>query len=163
MARFRPMLRTYGVSEQQWRILRALNAGGPMRPSDLAVDTLLSAPSLSRLLKSLEARQLIRRASSPDDLRAVRITITVKGRRLVAKISPLSEAIYSDIAAALGARELDQLYRRLTDATSGLGTASRKGAVVGGSGMGDVGVRDVGVRDVGVTGAGIEDGGHEAV
>src|SRR5690606_10686542 len=83
LARFRPMLREHGISEQQWRILRALDSDGPMRASDLAADTLLSLPSLSRLLKTLADRRLIRRNPSADDQRAVTITITDKGRRLV--------------------------------------------------------------------------------
>jgi homoprotocatechuate degradation regulator HpaR len=128
MARFRPTLRQHGISEQQWRILRALASDGPMRAGDLAAATLLSAPSVSRLLKSLSARGLIRRAASTDDLRATRITITAKGRRLVEQIAPLSEAIYADIAAAVGARDLDDLYRMLADATSRLGPAAAAGA-----------------------------------
>lgn len=127
MSRFRPMLREHGISEQQWRILRALISEGPMRASDLATDTLLSSPSVSRLLKSLAARQLIRRATSAADLRAARITITDKGRRLVDEIAPLSEAIYADISTAIGARQLDALYRMLADTTSRLGSAAFEG------------------------------------
>ena len=71
MARFRPMLRQHGVSEQQWRILRALDSDGPMRASDLAADTLLSLPSLTRLVKTLSDRRLIRRDPSAEDQRSV--------------------------------------------------------------------------------------------
>ena len=117
MSRFRPMLRQHGISEQQWRILRALDSDGPMRAGDLATDTLLSTPSVSRLLKSLTAKRLIRRDTSPEDLRAARITITDKGRRLVHRIAPLSEAIYAEISSTIGARSLDQLYRSLEAST----------------------------------------------
>jgi homoprotocatechuate degradation regulator HpaR len=124
MARFRPMLRDHGVSEQQWRILRALDSGGPMRASDLAQQTLLSAPSVSRLLKSLSERQLIQRTSSAHDLRASRITITAKGRRLVERLAPLSEAIYAEIGRVLGSEELDHLYSILAVATARLSAGS---------------------------------------
>lgn len=123
MARFRPMLRKHGVSEQQWRILRALTSAGPLRAGDVAERTLLSSPSVSRLLKSLAERQLIRRTASTDDLRATTITITAKGRRLVERIAPLSEAIYADIGRAIGAGDLDRLYGLLGDATRRLGPA----------------------------------------
>ncbi len=121
MARFRPMLRQHGLSEQQWRILRALSAAAPLRAGDLAQNTLLSSPSVSRLLKSLGERGLIRRTSSALDARAATITITAKGRRLVEQIAPLSEAIYADIGDAIGIRDLDDLYGLLDNATRRLG------------------------------------------
>lgn len=124
MARFRPMLRQHGLSEQQWRVLRALSAAGPLRAGDLAQRTLLSSPSVSRLLKSLSERQLIRRAASADDLRAATVSITPKGRRLVARIAPRSEQIYAGIGGAIGPRELDELYALLDDATRRLGPAA---------------------------------------
>ena len=127
MSRFRPMLREHGISEQQWRILRALTSDGPMRAGDLAADTLLSTPSVSRLLKSLAAKRMIRRGTSTEDLRAARITITDKGRRLVEAIAPLSEAIYAEISATIGARALDDLYRSLTTTTLRLGHESVDG------------------------------------
>jgi len=128
MSRFRPMLRAQGISEQQWRILRALMSDGPMRAIDLAQDTLLSAPSLSRLLKSLATRKLIRRTASAQDLREARITITDKGRRVVEQIAPLSEAIYADIASAVGPPQLDRLYHLLADASARLDAAARAAA-----------------------------------
>jgi homoprotocatechuate degradation regulator HpaR len=121
MARFRPMLREHGLSEQQWRILRALCATGPLRAGDLAQLTLLSAPSVSRLVRSLSERGLIRRAPNADDLRATTITVTARGRKLVDRIAPLSEAIYAEIGGAIGSRDLDHLYGLLDDATSRLG------------------------------------------
>jgi homoprotocatechuate degradation regulator HpaR len=126
MARFRPMLRQHGVSEQQWRILRALDSDGPMRASDLAADTLLSLPSLTRLVKTLSDRRLIRRDPSAEDQRSVTISITDRGRRLVHEIAPLSEAIYADLATEIGAGELDRLYRMLAQATASLGRTSRR-------------------------------------
>jgi homoprotocatechuate degradation regulator HpaR len=121
MARFRPMLRQHGLSEQQWRILRALCAAGPLRAGSLAQNTLLSSPSVSRLLKSLAERGLIRRTSNVEDARAATITVTAKGRRLVEQIAPLSEAIYADIGGAIGAGDLDDLYGLLDNATRRLG------------------------------------------
>src|SRR5215475_11490407 len=58
MRRFRPSLRGHGVTEQQWRILRALAHGGPLEVSALAEATYLLAPSLSRILPDMEARNL---------------------------------------------------------------------------------------------------------
>src|SRR5690349_9893825 len=46
MRQFRPALRDNGVTEQQWRILRALAHSGPLEVSALAEATCLLAPSL---------------------------------------------------------------------------------------------------------------------
>ena len=53
MRRFRPGLRGHGVTEQQWRILRALAHSGPLEVSQLADATCLLAPSLSRILPDM--------------------------------------------------------------------------------------------------------------
>ena len=47
---FRPGLRSRGVTEQQWRILRALAHAGPLEVTELADATFLLGPSLSRIL-----------------------------------------------------------------------------------------------------------------
>ncbi len=63
MRLFRPGLRSHGVTEQQWRILRALAHAGPMEVTELAEATFLLAPSLSRILPDLEKRAAHRAAS----------------------------------------------------------------------------------------------------
>ena len=111
MARFRPMLRRHGLTEQQWRVLRALNASdGPLRVQEIGDATFVSLPSLSRLLKTLEARGVVRRAVHADDLRAAQVTLSRTGRALVARIAPESEAGYADITAAIGQADLERLY-----------------------------------------------------
>jgi len=121
MTRFRPSLREHGLSEQQWRVLRALHSDGPMRAIDLSQDTLISMPSLSRLLKTLEGRSLIRRSAHRDDLRAAQVQITAEGGRSVRTLAPISEAIYRDIAKQVGAKPLAQLYLLLDELSARLG------------------------------------------
>lgn len=114
MSRFRPMLRQHGVTEQQWRVLRALAASStPLRFSDIAHATYLSLPSLSRLLKTLEARGLVRRAVHADDLRAAQLSLSRAGKALIAKIAPVSETHYDEITAAIGAADVERLYALL--------------------------------------------------
>lgn len=114
MARFRPMLRDHDLTEQQWRVLRALSdAKSALRSSEIAELTYLSLPSLSRLLKTLEQRGVVDRAVHADDLRAAQISLSPTGRTLVARVAPLSEQIYSGIAGAIGADDLERLYQLL--------------------------------------------------
>src|SRR3954467_2426619 len=69
MRHFRPSLRAHGLTEQQWRILRALSAHGDVEVAELAHTACLLGPSLSRILRDLEARRLIRRRPVNLDLR----------------------------------------------------------------------------------------------
>ena len=114
MTRFRPMLRRHGVTEQQWRVLRALAASSvPLRSSDIAVATCLSLPSLSRLLKTLETRGIVRRTVHEEDLRAAQLSLSRAGKSLIAKIAPVSESHYDEITAALGPHDIERLYALL--------------------------------------------------
>src|SRR5258708_16165266 len=61
MRQFRPSLRQHGLTEQQWRILRALTAVDAIEVTELARVAFLLGPSLSRILRDLEARHLIER------------------------------------------------------------------------------------------------------
>jgi homoprotocatechuate degradation regulator HpaR len=115
MRRFRPGLRGHGVTEQQWRILRALAHAGPLEVSHLAEATCLLAPSLSRILPELEGRQLISRRQTDTDLRRSVISLERKGLRLIATHAPYSEEVYDDIAATFGPERLTQLFTLLRE------------------------------------------------
>jgi homoprotocatechuate degradation regulator HpaR len=109
MRRFRPGLRRDGVTEQQWRILRALASTGPMEVSKLAEATFLLAPSLSRILPELEARRFVSRAQADADLRRSVVRIERKGLRLMATHAPYAEEVYAEIEGAFGHQRLKQL------------------------------------------------------
>src|SRR3954471_21282363 len=75
MRHFRPSLRRHGLTEQQWRILRALAAVEPIEITELARTAFLLGPSLSRILRDLEGRQLIERRLAKADLRRSVVSI----------------------------------------------------------------------------------------
>ena len=79
MRQFRPSLRHHGLTEQQWRILRALAAVETIEVTELARMAFLLGPSLSRILRDLEARQLIERRVAKADLRRAVVSISAKG------------------------------------------------------------------------------------
>lgn len=115
MRQFRPALRDHGVTEQQWRILRALAHSGPLEVSALAEATCLLAPSLSRTLPDMEARQLIVRRQADEDLRRSVISLDRKGLRLISTHAPQSESVYSEITRRYGEERLTQLFTLLRE------------------------------------------------
>ena len=115
MRPFRVHLRQFDVTEQQWRVLRALSALGDCEVGDLARATCLLGPSLSRILKDLDDRALIARRHVPGDLRRSLISMTEAGGALIAAAAPQSEAIYADIARRFGPDRLALLQTMLCD------------------------------------------------
>ncbi|MGO9360629.1 MAG: homoprotocatechuate degradation operon regulator HpaR [Xanthobacteraceae bacterium] len=113
MRQFRPSLRDAGLTEQQWRILRALAAVDQIEISELARETFLLGPSLSRILRDLEARRLIRRRSPQSDLRRGLVSVTPAGLALLNAVAPVSEAIYAEITRRFGAANLEALHDML--------------------------------------------------
>jgi homoprotocatechuate degradation regulator HpaR len=114
MRQFRPSLREHGLTEQQWRILRALAAIDSIEVTELARMAFLLGPSLSRILRDLEARRLIQRRTTRADLRRAVVSISKRGLRLMRSVAPSSEAIYSAITRRYGARRLAELQDMLS-------------------------------------------------
>jgi homoprotocatechuate degradation regulator HpaR len=113
MRQFRPSLRDHGLTEQQWRILRALAAVDSIEVTELAHTAFLLGPSLSRMLRDLEARHLIERRAAEADLRRGVVSISPKGLKLIEAVAPTSEAIYAAITRRYGARKLAELQDML--------------------------------------------------
>lgn len=113
---FRPMLADHDLTEQQWRVLRALSAApDPLEAGELADRTFLLAPSLSRILTNLESRSYIERRTHPEDQRRSLVGLGPAGVALVSSVAPKSEAIYSEIEATFGHQRLGQLLAELHD------------------------------------------------
>jgi homoprotocatechuate degradation regulator HpaR len=113
MRHFRPSLRAHGLTEQQWRILRALASIDDIEVTELARLAYLLGPSLSRILRDLETRRLIERRVVKADLRRSMVSITANGLRLIKAVAPSSEAIYAELTRRFGARSLADLQEML--------------------------------------------------
>ena len=83
--------------------------------------TFISMPSLSRLLKTLEGRELIKRGRHVADLRGSEFGLTPEGQALVVGTLPEFEAINSEIEALLGAQNRVQLFGALEHVVQSLG------------------------------------------
>ncbi len=121
MRQFRPSLRRHDLTEQQWRILRALAAIDAIEVTELARTAFLLGPSLSRILRDLEARKLIERKTAKTDLRRGVVSISDKGVKLMEVVAPSSEAIYADITRRFGAKKLAELQDMLGALEASLG------------------------------------------
>lgn len=131
MAWFRPHLREHGVTDHQWRVLRALAEAGCLEMRELSAACEVQAPSLSRIMPKLVEQGLIDRDNDPSDQRRVLARLTRKGERLVATVSDGSAAIYRDLLAVMGHDRLQALQAALMELIATLDSA-RTGEVAAG-------------------------------
>lgn len=127
MRHFRASLRHFELTEQQWRVLRALSSVREIEINDLVRSTHLLAPSLSRILRDLEARGVIIRRTPENDMRRALIAISPAGIALMNEVAPASEAIYAEITRRFGAEKLlamQTMLRELEDTMNAFTPAS---------------------------------------
>ena len=110
---FRPILNHYGVTEQQWRIMRALHEKQSMEPRELCHFCQILSPSLTGILKRMEEMKLVEKKAIPGDKRRLKINLTVQGDLLINKISPLISEQYRYLEEAYGPQVFDQLQKIL--------------------------------------------------
>ena len=115
MSRFRPHLRAHDLTEQQWRVIRALSEYGELEVSQLAERSLLLGPSLTRILRHLVESGLVGRTLDTQDQRRSIISLTSRGVRLFKKVATESEALYAKMSSEFGEANMQKLYSLLYD------------------------------------------------
>ncbi|MFC8732733.1 MarR family winged helix-turn-helix transcriptional regulator [Luteimicrobium sp. NPDC057192] len=104
------------VSFREYDVLFTLRSrpGHAARLRDLAALSLLSQPSLSRMVDRLEARGLVAREVVPGDARGTLVVLTEEGARVQGEVGRRhAEAIAAYVGGALDDDDLDAL-RALT-------------------------------------------------
>ena len=113
MARYRPMLRGIGVTEQQWRVLRVLKESGEIDVSTLAERASILGPSLTRILKTLREEGYLHVRQDSDDRRRNLASLTDAGDALVIGAADDSADVYAEISAEFGYERTQALIREL--------------------------------------------------
>ena len=113
------VLRPFGISAQQFNVLRILKGQFP-NPSSLILirERMLDKESnASRLIDKLVSTGLTKRIQCPNDRRQVEITITEKGVELLNQINPKVEELESTLSglSAAEANQLNSLLDKLRD------------------------------------------------
>ncbi len=121
LAFFRPILNQHGLTEQQWRIIRALLDTGPLEPREMVAVCAISSPSLAGVLARMDELGLVRRQRLVHDQRRVKVSLTNKSKVLAARMAPQIEAAYADIEGRLGPRLTNELHSLLDDLAAVLG------------------------------------------
>lgn len=124
MDRYRPLLRGLDLTEAQWRVLRVLRAEPGLEATQLAEEAVILAPSLTRVLKTLESRGYVTAQKDSGDRRRTVVHLTDAGAALLNGAASDSAAITAELEAQLGQPEMDSLLdalERLLDRLEGDG------------------------------------------
>jgi homoprotocatechuate degradation regulator HpaR len=113
IAPLRPVLREYNITEPQWRVMRVINDRAATDATGIAEVSLLLAPSVTRILKELEARKLIVREADESDGRRMLIALSPEGREMVKAISRSMVRILREYSDRFGADRLERLQVEL--------------------------------------------------
>lgn len=106
----------FNLSLNEWRLLALTQAYGPARPGDLAERMLMDKSQLSRLIRALTGKNLLKSKVSPKDARAVVLRLTTKGHALYGEV--IAEVVRRNdrVLAPLSAEEVqvfDEMLGRL--------------------------------------------------
>ncbi|GAA6194471.1 homoprotocatechuate degradation operon regulator HpaR [Phaeobacter gallaeciensis] len=115
MSPIRDMLHDLNLTEQKWRILRTLEECGRVEQSTIAKEACLLLPSLTRILRTMEADGQIARAADLTDKRRTLVEITETGRAILRDNIHVSNGIYQSIQSQMGQEKLDTLLDLLQE------------------------------------------------
>jgi len=111
--RFRKIFSDFGLTEQQWRVLRVLWEQQDVTLNELSGITLIPAPSLVGVVDRLQDMGLVERRRSDVDRRKVYVLATEKGAELEAKVMPRVASAYASLKQSVDAETWDLVLRGL--------------------------------------------------
>jgi DNA-binding MarR family transcriptional regulator len=112
LAIYRPLLEPLGLTHPQYLVMLALWGETPLSVGRIGSLLQLDSPTLSPLLKRLQAAGLITRTRSGDDERQVLIDLTDDGRALREKALAIPPAVVEKLGMEIP--ELEALHAALT-------------------------------------------------
>ena len=115
LRRIRRADETLGVTPARLSALSVLVFGGPRSLAELAAAEQVTSPTMSGIVRGLEADGLVRREPDPDDARAIRLSATPEGRSLMLRGRDQRVARLVDDLSRLPDEDLDAI-RRATEA-----------------------------------------------
>ncbi len=106
-------LRPVGLTNGQFSLLMSLNRPEPPGMGPVASLLAMDRTTLTAALKPLERRGLVKVKTDPSDRRGRRLSLTRKGRALLAKATPIWEAAHLKVEALLPEGDPDRLRSSL--------------------------------------------------
>lgn len=103
----------WGLSNTDLRLLNNLDGAPPMALSELARRSHVDKAWVSRSLRDLEKRKLVRRGSHEKDTRLALISLSAQGQSLLDEVRPFALKNEVELLAGIDARQLKRLLDAL--------------------------------------------------
>jgi MarR family transcriptional regulator, lower aerobic nicotinate degradation pathway regulator len=113
VALFLDECRDFDITPLQFSVLSTLIVYGPNDQASIGGLAALDRTTVAVVLRNLEGRQLVRRTQSQKDKRAKITSITERGRRLIADVTPLVVRVQTRCVDPLEPEETAELTRLL--------------------------------------------------
>ena len=110
---YRALFQEHAITDQQWRVMRALWEQKHLTSKQISEITLLPSPSLVGILDRLEKKGFVGRLRSVEDRRLVYIVPTQAGRKLQELMLPKIEQIHDRFMYQVTPDEWGELNRIL--------------------------------------------------
>jgi DNA-binding MarR family transcriptional regulator len=109
------VLEPYGITPQQFNVLRILRGAGPAGTPTLTIAERMieEAPGITRLLDRLEAKGMVRRQRCPEDRRQVLCHATADALELLGRIDGAMDDADDSALGTLSERDKKQLIHLL--------------------------------------------------
>jgi DNA-binding MarR family transcriptional regulator len=103
-----------GLTSAQARVLHIVaSAGRPLRMAEIAARLEVVPRSVTTMVDGVETAGLITRATDPDDRRSVLVSLTARGRALLASLERARRATAEEVFGGLAGPERADLARLL--------------------------------------------------
>jgi DNA-binding MarR family transcriptional regulator len=112
--RFDEAFRPLGLTNGQFSVMMSLNRPEPPGMAAVAHLLAMDRTTLTAALKPLQRRGLLKITADPGDRRARLMTLTPKGRRLLARAVPIWKSTHEAVESLLSDRDPDRLRNNLS-------------------------------------------------
>ncbi len=115
---FHEVVRSYGLSVSEWRVLASLDGGVPISIGQLAQVAVLKQPTVTRMLDRMAAKRQVERLAHESDRRVTLVRITATGGRTVSRLIALAREHEQRVLEPFGlarAEDLKATLRRIIE------------------------------------------------
>jgi DNA-binding MarR family transcriptional regulator len=101
------------LTPEQWIVLVQLWTKDGQSQAALSEQTLRDAPTMSRILATMQKNDLVTRVADERDARSKLVKLTKTGKALQAKLVPLAKALVARLERGISERDLETTHRTL--------------------------------------------------
>lgn len=109
------------LTPEQWIVLVQLWEKDGQSQSALSERTLRDAPTMSRILDTMQKSELVTRVVDAQDARSRLVKLTARGKALQPKLVPVAKQLVTRLEQGISERDLETTHRTLAKMLANLG------------------------------------------